>query len=49
MKQLEQIFLLPETFIKNTFKKINIYAIHYAGSILLHKRQIKINQSMPKE
>jgi hypothetical protein len=35
--------------IKNTFKTINTIAIQYAGSILLHKRRIENNKSIPTE
>ena len=49
MKQLEKNFQLSETTIKHKFKAINTHAIHYAGSILLHKRRIKNKQSLPIE
>jgi hypothetical protein len=49
MKQLEQTFKISETSIQNTFKTINTIAIQYAGSIILHKRRIENNQSIPTE
>ena len=49
MKQLEQTFKISENAIKHTFKAINTNAIQYASSILLHKRRIKNNQTIPIE
>jgi hypothetical protein len=48
-KQMETIFLLYENFVNHTFKEIYTIAIQYAGSILLHKRRIENNQSLPIE
>jgi hypothetical protein len=39
---------IPETNAKNTFKKINTIAIQYASSIILHKRKIENNQTLPQ-
>ena len=49
MKQLKQTFKLSEISVGNTFQNINTNAIHYASSILLHKRQIENNQAIPIE
>ena len=49
MKQLETKFNICETSIKHTFKAINTIAIQYAGSILLHKRRIENNQTIPTD
>ena len=49
MKQIITTFQLPETTIKHTFDAINTFAIHYVGSILLHKRRIENNQAIPIE
>ena len=42
-----QCIWLPETIIKHTFKEINTIAIQHAGSIILHKRKIENNQTLP--
>jgi hypothetical protein len=44
MKALETQFKLPTMKIKSTFKQINIIAIQYAHSILVHKRRIENKQ-----
>ena len=49
MKQLITTFQITENAAKNTFETINTLAIQYAGSILLHKRRIENNQSIPNE
>jgi hypothetical protein len=41
MKALETKFKLPTTKIKNTFRQINIIAIQYAHSILIHKKRLE--------
>jgi hypothetical protein len=48
MKALENKFKIPMPTIKNTFKNINIVAIKYAMSILLHKRRIENHQPLPQ-
>ena len=40
-------FQLAKNAVKHTFEAINTSAIHHAGSILLHKRRIENNQSIP--
>ncbi|HYP42599.1 MAG TPA: hypothetical protein VEQ18_01105 [Candidatus Nitrosocosmicus sp.] len=47
MKYLEDKFNLSKTKIKHTFKEINTIAIQYAGSIVLHKRKLENNQTIP--
>ena len=47
MNQLVSTFQLFETTIKHTFKAINTSAIHYVGSILLHKRTIEKTNQYP--
>ena len=49
MKILETKFKIPEQRVRNTFKEINIIAIHYAMSIILHKRRIENNELIPIE
>ena len=44
MKALEKQLKLPITQIKNTFKQLNIIAIQYAHSILIHKRRLENKQ-----
>jgi hypothetical protein len=44
MKELEPKLKLPTSQIRNTFKQINIIAIQYAHSILIHKRHIENKQ-----
>jgi hypothetical protein len=44
MKELETKLKLPTTIIRNTFKQINIIAIQYAHSILVHKRRLENRQ-----
>ena len=44
MNELETKLKLPTSQIKNTFKQINIIAIQYAHSILIHKRRIENKQ-----
>ena len=41
IKNLESIFTLPITKIKNMFKQINIIATQKAHSILIHKRRLE--------
>ena len=48
MKILEDKFILPMPSIRNTFKNINIIAIQYAMSVLLHKRRLENHQPLPK-
>ena len=48
-EQLEKTFKLSETSINHAFKEINTIALQYANSILLHKRRIENNQSIPIE
>jgi hypothetical protein len=48
IKHLHTQFKIPEPQIKHTFSNINIIAIHHAMSILLHKRLIENNQSLPQ-
>jgi hypothetical protein len=48
MKILEDTLKIPMATIKNTFKNINTIAIHYAMSILLHKRRIENHQPLPQ-
>jgi len=47
IKLLEKRLKIPESSIKNTFKKINTISIQYAASIILHKRKIENNQTLP--
>jgi hypothetical protein len=47
MEQFISTFKLNENTIKKTFDTINTNAIYHAGSILLHKRRIENNQSLP--
>jgi hypothetical protein len=47
IKHLHTTFKIPGSCIKQTFSNINIIAIHHAMSILLHKRRIENNQSIP--
>ena len=47
MKQLVTTFQLAENAVKHTFEAINNSAIHHAISILLHKKRIENNQSIP--
>jgi hypothetical protein len=49
IKHLRTIFKIPEIRIKQAFTNINIIAIHHAMSILLHKRRIENNQTLPHE
>ena len=49
VQQLATQFNICETSIKHTFNNINTIAIQFAGSILLHKRRIENNQSIPTE
>ena len=46
MNELETKLKLPISQIRSTFKQINIIAIQYAHSILIHKRQIENKQSI---
>ena len=46
INELETKLKLPTSHIRNTFKQINIYAIHYAHSILVHKRRIENQQAI---
>lgn len=46
---LEQTFKFPGKLAKKAFKNINNIAIHYASSILPHKRRFENNQAMPIE
>jgi hypothetical protein len=48
MKVLEHTLKIPMATIKNTFRNINTIAIHYAMSILLHKRRIENRQPLPQ-
>jgi hypothetical protein len=48
MKLLEDKFKLPMPSIRNTFENINAIAIHYAMSILLHKRRLENHQPLPQ-
>jgi hypothetical protein len=41
MKELETKLKLPTTKIKNTFKQINLIALQYAHSLLVHKRRLE--------
>jgi hypothetical protein len=47
MNELVTKLKLPPSQIRGTFKQINIIAIHYAHSILVHKRRIENKQSIP--
>jgi hypothetical protein len=49
MNQLIATFQLAENAVKNTFEAINTTTIQHAGSILLHKRRIENNQSIPND
>ena len=49
MKQLVTTFQLAKMQAKHTFEAINTLAIHHAGSILLHKRRIENNQTLPSD
>ena len=44
MNELETKLKLPTSQIRNTFKQLNIIAIQYAHSILIHKRRIENRQ-----
>ena len=44
MNELETKLELPTTKIRNTFKQINIIAIQYTHSILVHKRRLENKQ-----
>ena len=44
INELETKLKLPASHIRSTFKHINMNAIHYAHSILVHKRRIENNQ-----
>jgi hypothetical protein len=46
MNELVTKLKLPPSQIRGTFKQINIIAIHYAHSILVHKRRIENKQSI---
>ena len=47
MKSIEIIFKIPKINIKHTFEEINVIAIQYAMSIILHKRRIENNEPLP--
>ena len=47
MKILEEKFKIPEKTIRQTFSEINTIAIQYAMSIILHKRRLENNESLP--
>ena len=47
MKNIETIFKIPKINIKHTFEEINVIAIQYAMSIILHKRRIENNEPLP--
>jgi hypothetical protein len=47
MKTIEIIFKIPKINIKHTFEEINVIAIEYAMSIILHKRRIENNEPLP--
>ena len=44
MKELETKLKLPTTKLRNAFKQINIIAIQYAHSTLIHKRRLENRQ-----
>ena len=47
MDNIETTFKTPKQSIKNTFEAINVIAIQYAMSIILHKRRIENNEPIP--
>ena len=47
MDSIETTFKTPKQSIKNTFEAINVIAIQYAMSIILHKRRIENNEPIP--
>jgi hypothetical protein len=47
MQKIITTFKIPENTVKHTFEAINTSAIYHAGSILLHKRRIENNQTIP--
>jgi hypothetical protein len=47
MENIETTFKIPKQSIKNTFEAINVIAIQYAMSIILHKRRIENNEPIP--
>ena len=47
MKILEEKFKIPKNTIKQTFSEINTIAIQHAMSIILHKRRLENNESLP--
>jgi hypothetical protein len=47
MKSIEIIFKIPKINIKHTFEEINVIAIKYAMSIILHIRRIENNEPLP--
>ena len=49
IKQLEETFKIPNNSVNHTFNEINIIAIQYASSVVLHKRRIENNQAIPTE
>ena len=46
MNELATKLKLPTSQIRSTFKQINIIAIQYAHTILIHKRRIENRQSI---
>jgi hypothetical protein len=48
MRLLEDKFKLPMPSIQKTFENINAIAIHYAMSILFHKRRLENHQPLPQ-
>ena len=44
---IESTFKIPKHSIKNTFEAINVIAIQYAMSVILHKRIIENNEPIP--
>jgi hypothetical protein len=49
MKSILTIFKIPMMNIKHTFEEINVIAIQYAMSIILHKRRIENNEPLPTD
>ena len=46
-ENIEIILKIPKISIKHTFEEINVITIDYAMFIILHKRRIGNNKSLP--